>query len=399
MKKVFLAVILVVLIGCNIFVLTAMHDGYDFNDLFLFCRNKLLTDRSLTESGVSSAIPEPMSVSPSEQTDDISAESDISADKLSVTLNSVGKLTDYSLHKIGDDVGNYAANIYNGGNIVKYDRNLYYTDINNSNYLYFSRSNYSLYSKLNKVPSTCINLCNDKVYYIDNNDMTINLVNPSNNNQKKLSDNRASSLITAGDYLYYVLLKDENLQCGELHRMDNDGKNDVKLLSESYMCENIIPCGDYVLFVNVSSSGDNSICILDIANAEVTELYSGDVSDINYCDGALWFVRHSDKSDEICKVDGDSDEITVLAQAENVDNMIVSDEYVYYISGRNNESQCCRLSAVGMKPEIIYDNDENFIESFNVMDNCVYFSVSGENKMHCLSLGDASVKVMPGLKK
>lgn len=398
MKKAFLAVILVILIGCNIFVLTAMHNGYDLNDLFMFDGSKSLSGRSLTENDVSSAIPQPIAVSPSEQTDSISEETDMSADKLSVTLASVGELTDYSSYKIGDDIGNYAANIYNGGNIVKYNSKLYYTDIHNSNYLYFSRSDYSLYSKLNKVHSTCINVCNDRIYYIDNNDMTINSVNLSNENHKKLSDNPATCFIVAGDYLYYVLPKGENSQCGELHRMDKDGKNDVRLSSEGYICENIIPCGDYVLFVNVSDGG-KSICVLDIPNAKVTELYSGDVSDINYCDSVLWFVRHSDESDEICKVDVDSDEIKVITQIEKIDNMIVSGEYVYYIAGRDNESQCCRLSADGTKTEIIYDNEQAFIESFNVMDNCVYFSASGENKLHCLTPVDTAVTIMPGLKK
>ncbi len=315
------------------------------------------------------------------------------SNKLEQSLEIGNTFKDYSSANVGEKIGNYAANAYNGGYAVKYLKNVYYIDINNSNYLYFARNNLDQYSKINKTSSWYINVCGNKIFYVNRADGKLWV--RVNGNHKKISDSNVVCPVAVDGYIYYINPQEENSLCGEIRRMSVNDYTDEKISPDDYLCENIIPCGDIIFFVNCGKE-NKSINMLNINTSEVTTLYTGDISDINYHAGALWFIRHNIASDEICKVSVGSDEIKFVAGAEKIDNLIVVKGYAFYmVSSATSHNKCVRIPIDGDTPQTIYDNKKEEIASFNVMDDFIYFEVSGAKKVRRLIPGKSSITRMP----
>ena len=411
MKKYFLAAIMVVLIAMEVLLLTLMSNGFDFKTM------------TFAQSNVTSSDISPMSSQdvPSETISDESSEAvsseivdNVSSqttgnpptsdyDKLKVSLDSLGEMKDYTEMTVGKGIGNHPANIYNGGYIAKYNNAVYYVDVNISNYLYYSSNDLKKFTTRNSLSLQYINIINNTIYYVCSEDGCIYYVplkHDSSKNldqtNKKLSSQRASGLIAAGDYLYYVLPDDSNSTCGELHRMDLNGKNDTKLSPDGYMCENIIPCGDFILFV-CEQGGERKICALESETSRITEIYVGDVSDINYVDGKLWFIRHSSVSDEICCAASDSNKIESVCSVANIDNLIVENDSVYYMT-RSEYGKCFRMSVNGENTETVYDNKKAEMQFFNATEDYIYFGVESGKCMRRTAPNSDVVTIMRGKK-
>lgn len=411
MKKYLLTAVMVVLIALEVLLLTLMSNGFDFKTMTFTQSDVTLSDvlpdkPSESVSGESSEVSSE-AVS-SEQSDDVSSQTTgnspaLHYDKLNVSLDSLGELKDYTAMSVGEGIGNHPANIYNGGYVVKYENAVYYTDVNSSNYLYYSRNDLKKFTKRNKLNSRYINIINDTIYYVCRTDGCIYYVPLKHDSSKKLdetnkklSDKRAVCLIAAGDYLYYISPADDNSICGELRRMDLKGKNDTKLSPDGYVCENIIPCGDFVLFVCEQGS-ERKICAFESATSKITELYVGNVSDINYFDGNLWFIRHSSVSDEICCVESGTDKIKSVFSSANIDNLIVDKENVYYMT-RSGYSKCFRMSTDGGESERVYDNTKAEMQFFNSTEDYIYFGVNGGKCMRRIAPDDDYVTILKGKK-
>lgn len=413
MKKFLLGLLLTSLIICNIVLLVNMRGGLNMPGAVLSndtsssgsdavsSHNEESSDSVADET--SSAVSEnaEIPVGSSEPHQDNAIEQNRLetyseySDKLYTAFEFPENFTDYSSARIGKTIGNYAANAYNGGYAVLYGKNVYYVDMHNSNYLYFARNNLAQYSKMNKISSMYINVYANKIFYVNQSDGTLWARPVSRNNNKQVGEMRAVCPVAADGYIYYVSPQDEASTCGEIRRMNVNDYSDEKISPDGYVCENIIPCGEFVLFVSVGKE-DRSICVLNTTTSEVTPLYNGDVSDINICDGALWFIRHLDSSDQICTVAAGSDEVKAVISAAQIDNLIVYNGYALYIeSDSDTYNKCCRIAVDGETPEIIYDNQKEVISSFNVTNDFIYFEISDTKKIRRIVPGKTAVTKMP----
>ncbi len=402
MKKILLALLLVALITGNVALLIKMRGGSDMfgsssEDTFSTEYNNVQSDSSADETTSADDDAASQSVSSDAQQDtaqDNLNTNSYDSDKLHTTLEFPDTFKDNSTAEIGKEIGNNSANAYNGGYVALYNKNVYYIDVHNSNYLYFARNNLTQYTKINQISSMYINVYADKIFYVNQADGTLWFRPVSGKNNEQVGKLRAVCPVAADGYIYYVALPDAASTCGEIHRMNVSDYSDEKISPDGYNCENIIPCGEFVLFVSVGKE-DKSICALNCATSEVTPLYNGDVSDINFNDGALWFIRHLDSSDEVCKVVSGSDEVKVITSAEKIDNLIVANGYAFYIvSNSESYNKCARIAIDGNTPEIIYDNETEVISSFNVTDDFIYVEIANTKKLRRFTPGKKSITKM-----
>lgn len=395
MKKIFLSLILIALILCNLVLLVKIRDGFGITETV----QSDDTSSSDFNSNSSSASSEASVISSEPEQDTAAAQSKPEAyssysNKLHTTLEFPEAFKDYSSAKIGTEIGNHAANAYNGGYAVLYDKKVYYIDMNSSNYLYFTHNNLSQYSKINKTRSMYINVYKNNIFYVNQSDGTLWARPVSNNSNKQIGQMRTVCPVAVNGYIYYVSPQDKNSMCGDIRRMNISDYTDEKISPDGYVCENIIPCGEFVLFVSVGKE-DKSICVLNTATSEVTPLYNGDISDINLSNGALWFVRHLGSSDEICRVDAGSDKIKAVTAATKIDNLIVSGGYAFYlVSDTDSAAKCARIAVDGNTPEVIYNDQKNVISSFNVMGDFIYFEISDTKKLHRIVPGETAITKM-----
>ncbi|MDD6395245.1 MAG: DUF5050 domain-containing protein [Firmicutes bacterium] len=393
MKKFLLSLILIALIVCNIFLLVKIRDGSEII-------GTVQSDDTSSSSAPSSVSSEASDISSESQQDtaEVQSNSEVSSDyseKLHMPLEFPEAFEDHSSAKIGDEIGNYAANAYNGGYAVLYDKKVYYIDMRSSNYLYFCRNNLSQYSYINKINSMYINVYQNNIFYVNQSDGTLWTRPVSKNSHKQIGQMRAVCPVAVNGYIYYVSPPDENSMCGDIRRLNISDYTDEKISPDGYVCENIIPCGEFILFVSVGKE-DKSICVLNTATSEVTPLYNGDVSDINFSNGSLWFVRHLGSSDEICRVDAGSDEIKAVTAATKIDNLIVANGYAFYIvSDSDSAAKCVRIAVDGNTPEVIYKDKNKVISSFNIMGGFIYFEISDAKKIRRLVPGKTSVTILP----
>lgn len=413
MKKFLLGLLLTSLIICNMVLLVNMQGGLNMPGAFSS------NDISSSEADAVSSPNEESSNSVADETSSAlsdNAETPVGSsepqqdnaieqnrlethseysDKLYTVFEFPENFIDYSSAKAGNKIGNYAANAYNGGYAVLYGKNVYYVDMHSSNYLYFARNNLAQYSKMNKISSMYINVYANKIFYVNQSDGTLWARPVSKNNNKQVGKMRTVCPVAADGYIYYVSPQDEASICGEIRRMNVNDYSDEKISPDGYVCENIIPCGEFVMFISVGKD-DRSICVLNTTTSEVTPLYNGNVSDVNICGGTLWFIRHLDSSDEICTVAVGSDEVKAVTSAAQIDNLIVYNGYAYYIvSEPDAYNKCARIAVDGETPEIIYDNQKEVISSFNVTDDFIYFEISDTKKIRRFVPGKTAVTKMP----
>lgn len=224
------------------------------------------------------------------------------------------RINDFNMTKIYDDHPKYI-NFFDGW--------IYYSNINDKEYIYKIKPDGTCRTKLNDRPSDYLNIVNGWIYFIEN-DKDLFKMKLDGSEKKKITEDIPSSIYIDDEWIYYANCSDDN----KLYRIKTDGTNRRKV------CEDIV---------------------LEMA-AKNGFVYYRDV-----VKGYLY------------KIKSDGTERTVLSR-DNPYFINLCDDWIYYCKGQeagdSAHGSIYRIKTDGtLKKKVVSDED---VRSFCIVGKCIY---------------------------
>ena len=261
-------------------------------------------------------------------------------------------------------------NIQNGGYVLRYHDDYFYTNTNEHNNLYKYNININKHEKIAGEQFFYeMNLYNDEIYYISSMPGEVWKISVDGSSRRKLINQKVSNLVIYKNHMYYRLSEDNDW--GKLYCTDLHGQN-KKLLANKI--KKFCIYEDKIYYLDIQNDNP-TLCSMNIDGTEQTTInnaYTGNILAVNnlliYSDyhrqGRL-FSFNLESGIELC-ISEDS--------CWNLNN---NQEWIFYRNQSDQGSLYC-ISFDGQTKRKLVDGN---ITNINVIDDYImYTNINKQNK-------------------
>jgi hypothetical protein len=282
-----------------------------------------------------------------------------------------------------NNAGNTPGNIANGGIVAQADDWIYYINVNNNWNIWRMKTDGSNMESLNDDISSCINIAEDWIYYINNSNGNVYRMRTDGYGKEKLNDEYTMSICVLNGWIYHT--KVEGLGNG-IYRMRVDGSDSEKINGNNIDPRevNITAAGDWVYY---SGANNDGIYRMKTDGSGIKKLTSDIPRVFTVTDGWIYYFKVNNGGVYRMRTDGSGRK--KLRAGENDGefwNLNVSGDWIYFTY--NNDGDPNRDSNVGKIYRIKTDGSEfeklndDYAMNINIADDWIYYWRSGAVKIH-----------------
>lgn len=283
------------------------------------------------------------------------------------------------------DVGNTTGNLYNDGMFCAYKGFVYFANPNDNGRLYRMKEDGSAAERLCSDSVSCINICNDYIYYIrDNMAGHISFVSVDLSNGvsrlkigkkegESLHHGVSDSLLLCGNDLYY---RAYNKKTGgySVKKTGIDGKTTDSLFDESYL---LLDYSDGKIYFANDGSNHN-LMYYSLKDEKKSECFAGNFY-MPDCEGDYLYYIDLDNGHKLSRLNIFTSKTEVLNEDYTVIyNLNAKTGEIYYQAENGKEDhRLCRMKTDGSGAETVLEGDYTDI---NYTEDYVYFyQIKGRN--------------------
>jgi len=310
-----------------------------------------------------------------------------------LTALSVGILYFYNkgrtFYNSGEQSGNSAGNIYNGGLFSEYGGRIYFSNDQDGGALYVMNSDLSNARKLRNDKAVFINVDDNYIYYIKANDSRESDAGQMmfyNTGVYRIKKNGSELMAFTSKPSSYLTLKGNNVYFQRydlgtglsLYRYQIDGSLERKLVKEAVIPVHI---ADNELYFTASSEGQG-INKINLKSFITYPAYDGSYSCPIFRDGYIYFIDISDDN-KIYRMNMDcTDKLLLVDGRCSSYNITNSGIYLYYQLDDGDNSGIYRLKLDTMESTLLQAGSYKHI---NVTQKYVFFRDSDNSNTYVIS--------------
>ncbi len=241
---------------------------------------------------------------------------------------------------------------------------------------------------------------NDKIYFTNPlDDNSLYSINTDLSHPKKLSNDNASYINAAGDYIFYTRRNDKKTTTGEgllslsatgLFRLTKDGKHLGKLYEEPTQTANL--SGNYVYYQHYDKKKGLELYSAKIDGSSNDQLSDEGIAPYIVENGMIYFTGQ-DKDHMIHSMNTNGSGKNVIYEG-NCTSLIKAGEHLYYMD-MNQDYALARINLDGTDPQILINNR---LATYNVdeSESSAYYQVDDgkNNGLYRLDLENNEIELL-----
>lgn len=258
-----------------------------------------------------------------------------------------------------NEYGNTAGNLINSGIVCEYEDKIYYYNKSDNKKLYVMNKDGSDSKAFGDIQGAMeLNINGGYIYYQSGG---IYKASVNDGVSSVLVESNCRNMVVTDNYIFYILSENE---VSRIHRMNLDGTNDMTLSENIAGFLNVY--GEYVYYINGSDSG--KIYRMNLDGSEEMELSEDKgVLELLVEDNYIYYVSASSDGSKIYQMSKDGTDSNEISSC-SCSNINVNSGSLYYFNA--TDKALAYRSGDLSEEKILYSGDLNAV---NVISDWVYF--------------------------
>lgn len=282
----------------------------------------------------------------------------------------------------GNQPGNTAGNLNNGGLFCESNGVVYFSNAYDSGCLYSMSPDETNMKKLTTASASSINAdSNYLYYYLDSTSKgtglgyvqrTYGIYRSKLNGRRAecLKRGNAIAMQLCGNYLYYQYFDNDNKRGTQLYKVKIDKSEEKKVADYNI---NPASCVDGLIYFN-GTTDNHHLYTLDTANDSITLLWEGDIWNPVYDNGYVYYMDVQNNY-RLCRYSSYENVVEILTD-DRIDFFNLYGDYIYYQKSSQTEPALKRMYIDGSSVETIA---AGVYKNINITSNYVYFTAFGSD--------------------